>query len=144
MSEARELVEHHNRIFNERAWAEASQVCSPDLVMVEPSTGTVHGMDAFIGHAQGFAQAFPDSRLEVHALIEAGNRVVVEGAYTGTHTGPLATPQGTVPPTGRTLALPYCEVFEVSAGRIASKHVYYDQMTFAAQLGLLPEPAPAP
>jgi predicted ester cyclase len=100
---------------------------------------TVHGMEAFIGHAQGFAQAFPDSRLEVHALIEAGDRVVVEGAYTGTHTGPLASPQGTIPAT----ALPYCEMFEVSAGRIVSKHVYYDQMTFAAQLGLLPEPAPA-
>jgi len=93
--------------------------------------------------ADAVAQAFPDSRLEVHTLIEAGNRVVVEGAYAGTHTGPLASPQGTVPPTGRTLALPYCEVFEVSAGRIASKHVYYDQMTFAAQLGLLPELAPA-
>lgn len=143
MSEARELVEQHNRIFNERAWTQASQVCSPDVVMVEPSAGTVHGLEAFIGYAQGFAQAFPDSRLKVDTLIEAGNRVVVEGAYTGTHTGPLASPNGTVPPTGLTLTLPYCEVFEVSAGRIASKHVYYDQMTFAAQLGLLPEPAPA-
>jgi ketosteroid isomerase-like protein len=45
--------------------------------------------------------------------------------------------------TGRTLRLPICLVFEAAAGRIASNHVYYDQMTFAVQLGLLPEPAPA-
>jgi steroid delta-isomerase-like uncharacterized protein len=141
MSEARDLVEQHNRAFNERSWSSAPQLCSPDLVMVEPAAGTVHGVEAFIGYAQGFTQAFPDSRLEVNTLTEAGDRVVVEGVYTGTHTGPLASPQGTVPPTGRTLALPYCEVFEVAAGRIASKHVYYDQMAFAAQLGLLPEPA---
>jgi len=61
----------------------------------------------------------------------------------GTHTGPLATPQGEVPPTGRTLQLPICLGFEVAAGRITSNHAYYDQMTLAAQLGLLPEPAPA-
>ena len=50
---------------------------------------------------------------------------------------------GDVPPTGRTLRLPICLVLETAAGRIASNHVYYDQMTFAAQLGLMPEPMPA-
>jgi steroid delta-isomerase-like uncharacterized protein len=143
MSEARELAEQHNRTFNERAWSRASQIYSPDLVTVEPGAGTIHGIEAFIGFAQGFAQAFPDSRLEVRSITEDGDRVIVEGAYTGTHTGPMASPQGEVPPTGRTLNLPYCDVFEVIAGRIATHRVYYDQMAFAAQLGLLPEAAPA-
>jgi ketosteroid isomerase-like protein len=31
-------------------------------------------------------------------------------------------------------------VFEVAAGRITRVRAYYDQMTFAAQLGLLPDP----
>jgi hypothetical protein len=34
-------------------------------------------------------------------------------------------------------------VFEVAAGRITQIRAYYDRMTFAAQLGLLPEPASA-
>ena len=34
--------------------------------------------------------------MDVTAIIESGNRVVVEGAYSGTHTGPLGTPQGEV------------------------------------------------
>ena len=141
MSEARDLAEAHVRAFNERAWSEAAEIYAPDLVVVEPA-GTTRGIDEFLGHAQGFAAAFPDSQMKVTTIIESGNHVVVEGVYTGTQTGPLATPQGEVPPTGRPLQLPICLVLEAAAGRIASNHVYCDRMTFAAQLGLLPEPAP--
>src|SRR6202011_5571310 len=93
--------------------------------------------------AKGFITAMPDSRMDVTAIIESGNRVVVEGAYLGTHTGPLGTPQGQVPPTGRKLTLPLCDVIEVAGGRTTQIRAYYDQMTFAVQLGLLPEPAAA-
>ena len=142
MSEARDLAEAHVRAFNERDWSRAAELYAPDMMAVEPG-GTTTGIDEFLRHAQGFTTAFPDSRMEVTAIIESGDHAAVEGVYSGTHTGPLATPQGEVPPTGRTLQLPICVVFDVAAGRIASNHAYYDQMTFAAQLGLLPEPAPA-
>jgi len=36
--------------------------------------------------------------------------------------------------------LPLCDVIDVAAGRITQIRAYYDQMTFAAQLGLLPDP----
>lgn len=142
MSDARDLAEAHVRAFNERGWNRAADIYAPDVEVVEPG-GTTVGIEDFLRHAQGFATAFPDSRMQVTTMIDATDRAVVEGVYTGTHTGPLATPQGQVPPTGRTLRLPICLVFEAVAGRIASNHVYYDQMTFAAQLGLLPEPASA-
>src|SRR5579859_3741952 len=45
---------------------------------------------------------------------------------------------GEVPPTGRTLRLPLCDLFEVAAGRVARIHAYYDQIPFAAHLELLP------
>jgi predicted ester cyclase len=110
--------------------------------MIEPA-GATQGIERFIELERGFVRALPDSRMEVTAIIESGNWVVVEGAYSGTHTGPLGTPQGEVPPTGRSLKLPLCDVIEVAAGRITQIRAYYDQMTFAAQLGLLPEPAAA-
>lgn len=138
MSEALDLAEAHNRAFNERAWHRAPEIYSPDLVTVEPGAGVIHGIDGFLAYGKGFAAAFPDSRLEVLAITVQGNRAVVEGTYKGTHTGPLASPQGVVPPTGRTLALPFCDIFEVEAGRIASHRTYYDQMAFAQQLGLIP------
>jgi steroid delta-isomerase-like uncharacterized protein len=142
MSEARELAERHVSAFNERTWSGAYELYAPDLVMIEPA-GTTHGIEPYLNTARGFVTAMPDSRMEVTAIIESGNRVVIEGAYSGTHTGPLGTPQGEVPPTGRKLLLPLCDVIEVDAGRITQIHAYYDQMTIAAQLGLLPEPAAA-
>lgn len=42
---------------------------------------------------------------------------VIEGVYSGTHTGVLASPQGDVPPTGRTLKLVLCDVVEIAAGQ---------------------------
>jgi steroid delta-isomerase-like uncharacterized protein len=142
MSEARELAERHVSAFNERAWSRAHELYAPDVVMIEPA-GATQGIERFIELERGFVRALPDSRMEVTAIIESGNCVVVEGAYSGTHTGPLGTPQGEVPPTGRSLKLPLCDVIEVAAGRITQIRAYYDQMTFAAQLGLMPEPAPA-
>jgi steroid delta-isomerase-like uncharacterized protein len=139
VSEARELAEGHVRAFNERAWSRASELYAPDVVMIEPA-GTTQGIESFLDLERGFVMALPDSRMEVTAIIESGNYVVVEGAYSGTHTGPLGTPRGEVPATGRKLRLPLCDVIEVAAGRITRISAYYDQMTFAAQLGLLGEP----
>jgi steroid delta-isomerase-like uncharacterized protein len=142
VSEASELAERHVQAFNDRTWSRASELHAPDLVVIEP-TGTSHGIEPFLQHAKTFVTGLPDSRMDVTAIIESGNHVVVEGVYTGTHTGPLATPRGEVPPGGCTLRLPLCDVFEVAAARTTQIHVYYDQMTFAAQLGLLPEPTRA-
>ena len=143
MSEARELVEAFNRTFNDRTWDRAPSILSPDLESAAPGTGTITGIEPFLVFARGFAAALPDSRLEAGPINVDGNRVYVEGRYTGTHTGPLMTPQGEVPPSGRTLNLPYCDVFEIEAGRIARHRTYYDQMEMAQQLGLMPEPASA-
>ena len=143
MSEARDLVEAHNRIFNERDWGRAGDVLSPDVQSTSPGVGTLTGIAPFIEFAKGFVVALPDSRLVVESWTVDGSRVVCEGRYTGTHTGPLMTPQGEVPPTGRALDLHYADVFEVEAGRIARHRTYYDQMDFAQQLGLVPEAAGA-
>jgi steroid delta-isomerase-like uncharacterized protein len=108
-------------------------------VSVQPGGTTIEGLDALVAFGQGFAIAFPDSHHEVRSIIESANIAVAEVTYTGTHTGP----QGEVPPTGRTLRLLACLVFEVNAGRITAQRAYYEQMTLAAQLGLIPAATPA-
>ena len=138
MSDALKLTEAHNRAFNDRAWHRGAEIYSPDLVTEEPGGIVIHGIDAFLAYAKTLSDAFPDSRIEVLGITVEGNRAVVEGTLRGTHTGPLASPQGVVPPTGRPLALRFCETFEVEAGRIATHRAYFDQMEFAQQLGLIP------
>ncbi len=112
-----------------------------DVVTVEPAGGEMRGVDAFAGSLRIFNRAAPDAKLKVVRAIESGDTVVIEGTYTGTHRGPLASPQGEIPPSGRAFVLPYVDMFEVRDGRVATHHVYYHQMSFLGQLGLLPQPA---
>jgi ketosteroid isomerase-like protein len=84
----------------------------------------------------GWATAFPDSRVEIRTLTVDGDRVIVEHNGRGTHRGPLVTPNGTVPATGRPVDVPFCEVFERRDGRVASARTYFDVATMMGQLGL--------
>jgi hypothetical protein len=55
------------------------------------------------------------------------------------------TPQGEVPATGREVALRFAVVVrgDVELGQARSVHLYFDQLEFLGQLGLIPEPAAA-
>lgn len=67
----------------------------------------------------------------------------------GTHTGPLDTPEGELPPTGRSLRLRECDMVTVVDGAAVTHRFYYDQVEFMSQLGLMgsgtgPGAAPQP
>ena len=71
-----------------------------------------------------FAKAFPDMHRELYEVRTIGDSVVVELSLNGTHTGPLETPKGVLPPTGRRLKAPCCDVFRLENGKIKSFHCY--------------------
>jgi len=80
----------------------------------------------------------PDLRLEVTQLLTDGPAAAAEGTLTGTHDGVLHTPNGDVPPTGRTVTLRWAAVYAVEGDTLKSEHLFFDQLDFLGQLGLLP------
>ncbi len=76
--------------------------------------------------------AFPDISADIKSVIATESEIAVELTYTGTHTG---TFEG-IPPTGNTATLPVATIITISPEGITSWHDYWDQQTFAAQLGL--------
>jgi predicted ester cyclase len=72
--------------------------------------------------------------------IETGDTVVVEGSFRGTFTGTLRSPDGDVPPNGKSLDLKFVDIFRAKDGKVVSHHVYFDRLDFAEQLGLAPPP----
>jgi hypothetical protein len=90
---------------------------------------------------EAFRTAAPDNRIQARCTWEAGDTIIVEGVYTGTHTGPLAGPAGVIPATGRSFTLPYVDIFQAREGRFTSHRIYWDNAMFMAQLGLMPAPA---
>ena len=55
----------------------------------------------------------------------------------GTQTGPLATQDGDVAPTGAAVDLRFADVSRVRDGKVVAYHTYYDQLGFLTQLGLM-------
>jgi len=114
---------------------------SDELETTDPGMGTVYGLEPFRTYLETLKRAMPDAQAVVEQVREAGDTVVVEGRFVGTHTGPLAAPEGDVEPTGASIDLRFADVSRVRDGRIVSYHTYYDQLGLLTQLGLLGESA---
>lgn len=73
----------------------------------------------------------------------AGDTAVLEVAWKGTNTGPLATPQGEVAPTGKNITVRTCFVCTFDGDRIKASSHYFYLLALMGQLGLLPEASAA-
>ncbi|MGL6242325.1 ester cyclase [Pseudomonas sp.] len=90
-----------------------------------------------IGDAiDAFASAFPDVHRELFNMHVAEDVVVVELAIRGTHTGELTLASGAVPPTGKTIDVPCCDVFHLEGGKVVSFNCYNAASVMQQQLGL--------
>jgi steroid delta-isomerase-like uncharacterized protein len=134
-----ELVREAFRGLDEPGGGPFLELLADDAEMATP-VGKFHGRDAIAPFIGGMHAAFSDWLHEVE-IQAAGNLVVAEGTWNGTHSGPMRTPQGEVAATHRRVSVPFVGVFRVRDGRITSVHNYFDQIGFLAQLGLVPEQA---
>jgi len=122
--------------YNEKNWEKVQNSLVPDCVYDEIATNRkVHGVNDTIALWQGWARALPDSRATIRNQLIAGNTVVLELTWHGTHRGPLQTPRGEIPPTGKTIEIRACQVLEVSGERVKSIRHYFDMTTLLQQLG---------
>lgn len=84
-----------------------------------------------------YARAFPDMHRELHRFYVSGDIVVVQLALQGTHLGPLSLPFGTLPPTGKRMDVPCCDVFELVGGKIKRFDCYPSGTVMFTQLGII-------
>jgi predicted ester cyclase len=83
-----------------------------------------------------YAAAFPDMHRELYSLHTFGDIVLVELSLNGTHKGDLVLPVGTIPPTGKEMHAPCCDVFHLKDGKVVSFHCYVAVPILLAQLGV--------
>jgi steroid delta-isomerase-like uncharacterized protein len=102
-----------------------------DLVALRPLRG--HGeIAAFF---RELFTAVPDLETTVTRVVAGETQAAVEWRMTGHFTG--APFQG-VDPTDRRVDMRGLDLFEVEEGKIKSNTTYYDGMSFARQIGLMP------
>ena len=104
----------------------------------KPSNDVLKGRDAIRSFYGDLFVGFPDFWLEIPDRHAAGNAIIVEGLFGGTHSGPWMG----IAPTGRKVSIPICAVFTFTDDdRIKSEIAYYDRLTILEQLGVSPAPA---
>jgi predicted ester cyclase len=109
-----------------------------DVVFVLPGGVTLQGRAAIWQFIEALWTAFPDGSLAFGEQVYGEDAAAVEVVFTGTHTGPLMTPNGPSPPTGRQVSLHQASILRIKDGLIASEHGYADPLEMLAQLGLTP------
>jgi steroid delta-isomerase-like uncharacterized protein len=130
--------------FNGSDWASLRSSVAGDVVYQETGTGRrIQGVDAYVELCQGWKQAFADVTGSVHRTVASGDTVVQEVTWEGTHTGPLAGPGGTLPPTGRRAPVPATMWYKIEGGRVREIHHHIDLMGMLQALGAMPAPAHA-
>src|SRR4051794_731983 len=136
MSSARDVILKHIDAMN--AHDSDADPWAADAEMTAPGAH-VSGRDNVLGFLAVFREAFPDLRLETTQLLTDGTGAAAEGMLTGTHDGVLHTPNGDVAATGRPLELRWAAVYATEGDTLKSEHLFFDQMDFLGQLGLLPD-----
>jgi predicted ester cyclase len=135
MANAKDVILKHIAAVNDRdndadPWAADAELVAPG--------GQASGRDGVLGFLGVFHEAFPDLRLEVTQLMTDGPAAAAEGTLTGTHDGVLHGPDGDVAPTGNAVDLRWAAVYLTDGDMLKSEHLFFDQMEFLGQLGLLP------
>jgi steroid delta-isomerase-like uncharacterized protein len=132
-----EIARAPTMAYSEKDWEAARAALTPDFVYDEVPTGRrVEGVEQVLEVWGGWAEAFPDSRSTIHAEHVSGDAVVLELTWNGTHTGPLRTPDGEIPPTGRKVEFRACQILEVVDDRTSTMRHYFDMATMLRQLGV--------
>jgi predicted ester cyclase len=95
------------------------------------------GSDGLSWPVENMALAFPDMHRELHQVYVNGDIVVVQLLLQGTHHGPFSLPTGTLPPTGKRMDAPCCDVFELAGGKIKRFDCYPEGSVILTQLGVI-------
>ncbi len=138
------MLDHEKFIREFYTYAEGDQMdvekfvsmFSDEGYMLDMASGTKFRGKAIGDSIASLASAFPDLHRELLSIYVAENVVVVETALRGTHKGELALASGTLAPTGKTIAVPVCDVYHLEGGKITSFNCYYVPSVMQHQLGV--------
>jgi steroid delta-isomerase-like uncharacterized protein len=136
MSDLLSLVHATYDALNAGDLAACRSLFAEDVETITPG-GTMHSLDEWLAMGEAFLAAVPDMHHEIVRTFETDETIVVEGIYSGTQTGALVGPTGTLPASGHSFAFPYVDFFQIADGKVVSHRVYWDNLGFMSQLGAL-------
>jgi len=136
------LSRHFLEVLNDGHLAVIDEIYADGYVLDAPmqtdgsleAHGETRGRDGLKRRVSSFRTAFPDIEFTVDDMLADGDRVAVQYAFTGTHTGRFSD----LEPTGRTVSVTGMLLAQVADGRIQRAYSVFDSGEMLHQL--VPEP----
>ena len=129
--------------FNQKKWTEFQQCYAPTATSQDGMGRTLHGPDAIAADSENFAKGVPDVRGDGQLILVNGTHTAGVYLLTGTHSGPLKSPEGKeTPATNKKFGLLFGHTLEVepNAPKGTKEFGVMDNGTFVNQLGLSKNP----
>jgi steroid delta-isomerase-like uncharacterized protein len=125
--------------FNNGDWGAVRAAVADNSVYEEYGTQRrIEGADAVIDVFKAWKTGMPDVQGRIQKVATSGDSATFEVVWEGTHTGPLVTPDGTIPASGKSQRTPGVFSVDVRDGVIAASRNYFDMLTFLQQIGAAP------
>lgn len=138
IEERRHMLEQAIKGLNARDWDAYGQMFAEDVAVFSPGAKEPSiGRAARVQWVIDLIEAFPDGAVELKGMFGEGDHLCAEFAFGGTHTGPLKTPGGDVPPTNARVEFPYIIAYEYEGDLAREVREYYDQLELLLPLGLM-------
>jgi predicted ester cyclase len=134
----------YEEIFGQGNYAAADDLMAAGIVNHGPGSPPVLGTGGIKRQAALLRTAIPDLRATLHDQFGHHDRVVSRWTGSGTHSGPLMLPAGTVAATGHSISFDEIRIDRHTGGRIVESWWIPDRFTLWQQFGLLPVPPERP
>lgn len=112
-------------------------ICDPQMTLIVPGMPEpARGLEQVKGFTAALHSAFSGYQLQIEDLSAAGDSVTCRVTMRGTHTAPLHSPFGVIPPTGKTLESAMTSHYRLAGSKIVEERVEMDLAGMMAQLGV--------
>jgi hypothetical protein len=137
-----ELMTKGDDLFNARDWQALDAVHQPDMIAhVTGSAEPIYGREAHGAAMQQLVGMFPDIRVHTPYPIQfgSGDWITVVTNVTGTFTGEMVLPDGTViAPTGKAFDVEFGQTSKWDGDQLIVISAFWDAAIQAQQLGIAP------
>jgi predicted ester cyclase len=145
---AKDIALHLNKfdtldfdVFSNQKWDRLKESHAQDITVTWPDGHDTHGIEKHIEDLKGLFVAMPDLKITEHPIkIANGHWTAVTGHMIGTFTKPMPGPNGKpIQPTGKKLDMMMATIGHwTDAGVMDHEWLFWDNLTYMKQLGLIP------
>ncbi len=133
-----EIGKRHLEAYNNDKWDDYKADLADNVKYEEMATRTTAtGKSQYVEVVRRWKKGFPDTKAKILSQYSAGDTVISEVEWTGTHTGAFEGPFGTIQPTNNRGTVRAVLVTKFANGKIVEVRHYFDIMTILAQAGAL-------